>query len=110
MKAFQDGVTASEIYFTKYCGWTIRLHTLGTHPDYRRKGYAKSLCQWGIDRAACCGLVFQVVASEIGRDLYLHLKFTILGEVSRQVPGEEKKLISYAMAFNPENQAPSKIA
>jgi hypothetical protein len=110
MKAFQDGIVASEAYFAKYNGCTIRLHILGTHPNYRRQGYAKSLCLWGMGVAKDFGLVVQVVASKMGQDLYAHLKFATLGKVLRQVPGEETKLISYAMVFNPENQAPSNVA
>ena len=57
--------------------------------------------------AAAEGLVVQVIAGKMGRQLYTHLNFTTLGEIVKQVPGEEKKVISYAMVFDPQEQAVS---
>lgn len=107
VKAFKDSAADSKRHFTKYGRYAIRLQILGTHPAYWRHGYASALCHWGMKIAAEEGLVVQVVAGKMGHKLYTHLNFKTLGEVVKQVPGEEMKVISHAMVFDPKEQARS---
>lgn len=108
-KAFRGSDVDSEKLFAKYGNDRIILQILGTHPDHWRHGYATSLCQYGMRIAADEGLVLTLVAGKTGVGLYKHLNFTSLGEVVKQVPGEEEKVVSEAMVFDPKTQAVSNL-
>ncbi|KAJ6488017.1 hypothetical protein C8R45DRAFT_1074476 [Mycena sanguinolenta] len=59
----------------------IHLQALGTHPSFTRRGLAKALCRWGMDRADKDGIVATLVASPMGRDVYPRFGFEELGVV-----------------------------
>ena len=102
MKAFRDSRAATEELFDPMRDKCIRLYILGTRPGYRKKGYATTLCQWGMKMASDKRLGVQVLSSQMGKSLYTRLGFTTLNEIVRQDRGEESRDISYAMAFIPK--------
>jgi GNAT superfamily N-acetyltransferase len=77
----------------------IQLAILGTHPDFRRRGFATALCTWGMDQARNHNVAVTVVASPMGCDLLTHLNFTRQGMSWVQVAGEKEKLTIYAMNY-----------
>ena len=101
-KSYDDSNAATKEYFAKYGENQIGLLIIGTDPCYWRHGYAASLCQWGMHVATNEEVAVTLVAGAMGKKLYKHLNFTDLGTLIRQVPGEEEKVISTAMAFDPK--------
>ena len=79
----------------------IHLQALGTHPSFARRGLARALCRWGMDRAARDGVAATLMASPMGRGVYPRLGFEELGSVTAQVAGEDEKTHLYAMAWDP---------
>lgn len=92
LAAFQAALKEStETYFDHVGTDQLKLQILGTHPDFRRRGLATSLCTWGTDLAARDGLaVVTLLASAQGYPLYVHLGFRSLGTQAIQAPGEEE--------------------
>lgn len=97
--AFMDSGRLCEQYFDAYGDERITLQILGTHPDHRRHGHASTLCRWGMEIARKEGLVCTLQATNLGRQVYEHLGFTILGECFIQVPGEEEKIPFWPMVW-----------
>ncbi|KAH6981655.1 hypothetical protein BKA56DRAFT_584260 [Ilyonectria sp. MPI-CAGE-AT-0026] len=97
--AFMDSGWLCEQYFEAYGDDRITLQILGTHPDHRRHGHASTLCRWGMEVAQKEGLVCTLQATILGRQVYEHLGFTILGEGFIQVPGEEEKIPFWPMVW-----------
>lgn len=97
--AFMDSGWLCEQYFEAYGDDRIKLQILGTHPDHRRHGHASTLCRWGMEVARKEGLVCTLQATILGRQVYEHLGFTILGEGFIQVPGEEEKIPFWPMVW-----------
>lgn len=60
------------------------LDTLGTHPDYQRRGAGSMLVQWGCDLADKDGVAAYVDASKEGASLYQRHGF-----VDFSLPGAE---------------------
>jgi GNAT superfamily N-acetyltransferase len=77
----------------------IHLAILGTHPDFRHRGFATALCRWGMDQARKNNIAVTVVASPMGYELLAHLNFTLRGTKRVQVPGEKEKLTIYAVDY-----------
>lgn len=97
--AFMESGWLCEQYFEAYGDDRITLQILGTHPDHRRRGHASALCRWGMEVAQKEGLVCTLQATNLGRHVYEHLGFTILGEGFIQVPGEEEKIPFWPMVW-----------
>jgi ribosomal protein S18 acetylase RimI-like enzyme len=108
-KAFRDSGADAEKYFAKYGNDRITLQILGTHPDHWRRGYATSLCRYGMRIAAEDGLAVTLVAGQTGLGLYRHLNFTSLSILVKQVPGEKERVISEAMVYDLRDQAVSSL-
>lgn len=63
----------------------MHLQALGTHPLFPRRGLARDLCRWGMDRAARDGVVVALLASPMGRGVYPRFGFEELGSVTAHV-------------------------
>ncbi|CAG8979889.1 hypothetical protein HYALB_00002663 [Hymenoscyphus albidus] len=48
----------------------LLLQWLGVHPDFRRRGFGTTLCQWGLEKADSDGVVLAVMGGKVGMDLY----------------------------------------
>ncbi|KAL8834336.1 MAG: hypothetical protein Q9170_003790 [Blastenia crenularia] len=82
-------------YFDRYGGNQIHLWLLTTHPKFRRLGAGRMLCNWGLNMATRKSWVMTVMASPMGKLLYEHLGYRLLGSVVVQV-GEEKEKLNIA--------------
>ena len=100
-KAFRLAAAEARKHFVECGNEQLHLQILGTHPDHRRHGYGKLLCEWGMKRAAEEGLVVTVVAGSNGEHLYRYLGFKCLGSVMAKLPGEEDQVEGTAMIFTP---------
>ena len=56
------------------------LDTLGTHPDYQRRGAGSMIVQWGCDMADRDGVAAYVDASKEGAGLYKKFGFEDLSK------------------------------
>lgn len=79
----------------------LHLQILGVHPDHWRRGIGSSLVRWGMDRASKENVPLTVLASSLGLSLYSRLGFRNLGSSFTQVPGEEVKVDTEALVFEP---------
>src|ERR1700761_5106509 len=94
-KAFQDaGIRAHKAHFDHYVH-KMELIQIATHPDYQRRGYAKALCQWGMECARNDKVPVTVNASPMGCKLFSNLGFKSHPDDWIQVEGEEEKLINH---------------
>lgn len=69
-----------------------------THPDFRRRGAGSQLVKWGeekLARRARC--VLTVLASRMGKELYEHLGYGLVGFETARVDGEMEKVDIFAM-------------
>ncbi|KAI9880639.1 MAG: hypothetical protein M1830_001643 [Pleopsidium flavum] len=68
------------------------LHGSMTHPDHRRRGAGNLLMDWGTRKADELGLESFIEASDMGRWLYVHHEFRIMGEgdIQPYISEEEK--------------------
>lgn len=65
-----------------------------THPDFRRRGAATSMCNWGREEAERRGgWTLTVMASPMGRLLYEHLDYKFVGSEVAQVNGEDEMVV-----------------
>lgn len=55
--------------------WELDLDTLGTHPDYQRRGAGSLVVQWGCDMADKDGVSAYVDANKEGAGLYKKFGF-----------------------------------
>ncbi|KAF3768123.1 hypothetical protein M406DRAFT_253529 [Cryphonectria parasitica EP155] len=87
-------------YFGRYGGEQLSLQWLITHPNFRRRGAGTMLCGWGEQEAIKRGggWSLTVMASPMGRLLYEHLGYRLLGAVTAQVDGEEERVDIYILA------------
>jgi len=77
-----------------------RLELLATHPDYRKRGAATELIQWGIEKAAFEGVDVGVESSPMGLPLYLHLEFILQETLTVTVEGDDATLLVRVMLHN----------
>ncbi|KAF3764966.1 hypothetical protein M406DRAFT_322815 [Cryphonectria parasitica EP155] len=85
----------------------IYLQALGTHPSFTRRGVARGLVRWGMDRAVRDGVVAVLQAAPMARAVYPRFGFEELGMVTAQVEGEEEKTFLWPMVWDPKKQAPA---
>ena len=71
-------------FFVKYGEKQVHLWLLATHPDYRRRGAATMLCQWGFEKVKEKSWIVPLFASPLGKLLYEHLGYELLAST---VPG-----------------------
>ncbi|KAF4470357.1 gnat family [Fusarium albosuccineum] len=79
-------------HFAKYGNNQLNLWMLVTHPDYRCRGAATMLCNWGQKESMKTGRILTVMASPMGKELYEELGYGVVGSVTAQVEGEEEKV------------------
>jgi hypothetical protein len=60
-----------------------------THPNYRRRGVAALMMQWGVTKADEIDLEMFVEASSDGTHLYRNFGFVVVEELSTPRPEEE---------------------
>ncbi len=82
----------------------LHLQILGVHPDHWRRKIGTQLVRWGMEKATRENIPLTVVAGPLGLHLYSDLGFKNLGEYITQVPGEEEKVSSDAMVYEPLSQ------
>ncbi|KAH7310736.1 hypothetical protein B0I35DRAFT_412200 [Stachybotrys elegans] len=103
-RAFRESGKHVREAVAQYLDRRLCLQILATHPDHRRRGYARLLCQWGMRLATKEGLVMTLTASAGGKLLYDSLDFTPLRNIVYQAPGEEEKVEATVLAYVPEAQ------
>lgn len=84
-------------YFKRFGSEQIPLWEVVTHPDFRRRGAASMICEWGQKEADKDGKSLSLLATPMGKGLYLKLGYHVLGSVVVQVEGEEERVIFDAM-------------
>jgi predicted acetyltransferase len=84
-------------YFKKFGSEQIPLWEVVTHPDFRRRGAASMICEWGQKEANKDGKSLSLLATPMGKGLYLKLGYHVLGSVVVQVEGEEQRVVVDAM-------------
>jgi predicted acetyltransferase len=89
-----DGIKKN---FRQFGKEQIALGRLVTHPDFRRRGAATMICEWGQKEACKDGKSLTLLATPMGKPLYLSLGYEIIGKVVVQVEGEEERLEVDAM-------------
>ena len=67
-------------YFAKYRKERLHLAMLLTHPDFRGRGAAKMLCEWGEEEAGKKGWTVTVTASPMGARFYKATGWKVVGE------------------------------
>ncbi|KAJ5800681.1 uncharacterized protein N7518_002749 [Penicillium psychrosexuale] len=98
MRAYSRTMTyAFDTYFAKYGNRQLHLGWLITHPDFRRRGAATMLCDWGRKEAMKRGWMWTVIASPIGKLLYEHLGCDLVGAETIRVLGEDESVDIYMM-------------
>jgi GNAT superfamily N-acetyltransferase len=80
----------------------IYLRILGTHPDYRRRGFGSKLLKPGIDRATRDEVVLSLLSTQPGYPLYIASGFRELESFRIQAEGDEVFTIMRRMAYIPE--------
>ncbi|KAH7222290.1 hypothetical protein BKA60DRAFT_607486 [Fusarium oxysporum] len=75
----------------------IPLWEVVTHPDFRRRGAASMICEWGQKEADKDGKSLSLLATPMGKGLYSKLGYHVLGSVVVQVVGEEERVVVDAM-------------
>ena len=105
MEAFADTLAKGFTkYFSTYGAKQIHLWLLVTHPDYRRRGAGTILCKWGLEQATQKGWVLTVIASPLGKLIYEHLGYRLLGSAVVQVDEEDEKLTVYYLDKGSEKE------
>ncbi|SPJ82062.1 uncharacterized protein FTOL_09467 [Fusarium torulosum] len=84
-------------YFRQFGKEQIGLGRLVTHPDFRRRGAASMICEWGQKEACKDGKSLGLLATPMGKPLYLSLGYKVIGKVVAQVEGEEERVEVDAM-------------
>lgn len=79
-------------HFHQYGNDQVNLWMLVTHPRFRRQGAATMICNWGQQESLKTNRILTVMASPMGKALYLVLGYKIVGAVTAQVDGEEEKV------------------
>lgn len=94
---------AFEKYFAQYGENQIHLEWLITPPDFRRRGAATRLCNWGRSFASKRGWMWTVIASPMGQPLYEHLGCHLVGTEPIRVHGEDESVDIFMMEESYEN-------
>jgi hypothetical protein len=98
MTAYSKTMTdAFEKYFSKHGHKQVHLEWLITHPDFRRRGAATMLCNWGREEAMKRSWMWTVISSPMGKSVYEHLGCDLLGAETVRVPGEVEHVVIYMM-------------
>ncbi|KAH6628912.1 acyl-CoA N-acyltransferase [Chaetomium tenue] len=99
MVAYGEAMTENfDKFFARYGEEQLHLWMLITHPDFRRRGAGTQLCNWGVEEAARRGgWILTVMASPMGKNLYDHLGYNLVGYGTAQVDGEAEKVDIYAL-------------
>lgn len=84
-------------YLARYGEEQLLLWELMTHPDFRRRGAGTMLCDWGEKEAAKKGWTLTVMSSPIGRLLYEHLGYELVGSERVQADGEDEAFDIYSL-------------
>lgn len=92
MKVYSKAISSGFAkYFATYGKEQLFLDMLVTHPNFRRRGAGTMLCNWGRDEAVRKGWTLTVMASPMGRFLYEHLGYTLVGSEKVQADGEDEQ-------------------
>ena len=95
MEAYAKALPAG---LKKYFGSEqIPLWEVVTHPDFRRRGAASMICEWGQKEPDKDGKSLSLLATPMGKGLYSKLGYHVLGSVVVQVVGEEERVVVDAM-------------
>ena len=87
-----------EKYFADYGNEQLHLWMLMTHPDFRRRGAGTMLCNWGEAESVKKGnLTLTVMASPMGKLLYEHLSYKLVGSETAQLEGEKEKVEIFSL-------------
>ncbi|CVK99427.1 uncharacterized protein FMAN_02269 [Fusarium mangiferae] len=98
MEAYAKALPAGlKKYFKRFGSEQIPLWEVVTHPDFRRRGAASMICEWGQKEADKYGKSLSLLATPMGKGLYLKLGYRVLGSVVVQVEGEEERVVVDAM-------------
>ncbi|KAK2135721.1 hypothetical protein NOF04DRAFT_1340832 [Fusarium oxysporum II5] len=98
MKAYAKALPAGlKKYFKQFGSEQIPLWEVVTHPDFRRRGAASMICEWGQKEADKDGKSLSLLATPMGKGLYSKLGYRVLGSVVVQVVGEEERVVVDAM-------------
>jgi ribosomal protein S18 acetylase RimI-like enzyme len=99
MEAYGKAMARSfDRFFARHGGEQLHLWMLITHPDFRRRGVGTQLCNRGAeDSARRGGWILTVMASPMGKDLYEHLGYRLVGCETAQVEGGDEKVGIYAL-------------
>ncbi|MBE3045040.1 GNAT family N-acetyltransferase [Candidatus Bathyarchaeota archaeon] len=79
----------------------MHLRIMATRPHYQQQGFAKALCEWGVDAAASRGMAITVLTGPRGYILFSDLGFTDVGPFPVRVGGGREGLIVKAMVLAP---------
>ncbi|PQE20516.1 Acyl- N-acyltransferase protein [Rutstroemia sp. NJR-2017a BBW] len=82
----------------------LYLRILGTHPDYRRRGFGSRLLKWGVDRATRDEVVICLMSTKSGYPLYIACGFKELESIRIQAEGEEVFVVMRRMVYIPEKE------
>ncbi|KAF5714752.1 hypothetical protein FGLOB1_3368 [Fusarium globosum] len=98
MEAYAEALPVGiKKYFKQFGSDQIPLWEVVTHPDFRRRGAASMICEWGQKEADRDGKSLSLLATPMGKGLYLKLGYRVLGSVVVQVEGEEERVVFDAM-------------
>lgn len=92
---------AIEKYFAHHANRRIHLEWVITHPEFRRRGAAAMLCNWGLKEASKRGWAWTVTATPTGKLLYEHLGCKVLGTEIVRVQGEDEFVTLDGMERSP---------
>lgn len=99
LAAFVEGAALGREKHLNGHGPQIHLHLLATHPHHQGNGYAKSLCEWGLDWATNSKRVVSTLASTKGYVFFSGLGFRDVGCVVIKAPDEGDELMLKAMVM-----------
>ncbi|KAF7882224.1 hypothetical protein EAF00_011740 [Botryotinia globosa] len=100
--AFTKAIDGTRKEFTEvFHGGEFYLHFLGTHPDFRRRGYATQLLKWGIERSIRDNAPLVLAATVMGEPTYLASGFEELGRVPIVAEGDYEKQELVKMVYRP---------
>lgn len=99
MKAYGEAMQRSyRNNFARYGRRQLRLWMLVVHPCYRRHGAGTLLCRWGEREARRKGRwMLTLEASPMGKLLYVHLGYKLIGTEKVQSKGEDEEVEIFSM-------------
>lgn len=87
----------------------LYLRILGTHPDYRRRGFGSKLLKLGIDRATHDDVVITLMSTLLGYPAYIACGFRELESMRIQVKDEEVFIVMKRMVYTPGKEMVASI-